>query len=94
MTIRGLDNYNKVIVSSIRPVVPNSITYLVYLKVKTLINVMYLGFSSESSIGQCFSLTIGDYRGWKRVTRLYTTVWCMRKENIESMKKLIPEMDY
>ena len=45
-----------------------------------------------SQIGQYFSLTVSDKKGWNRVTRLYTNIWCMRPHNLQLMKKNFPEL--
>jgi len=52
--------------------------------------MIWSGFNELSQIGQYFSLTISNKRGWNRVTRLYTTIWCMRPHNLELLKKNFP----
>jgi len=46
---------------------------------------MYDGYQNLSQLGQYFSLSIDT-----KVTKLYTSVFCMRKQNLLFMKTNFP----
>lgn len=91
--VKGLDDYNKVTIKE-KLLVSNSAnpTFLITLKKEPSNNLLWTGFSDQSQIGQFFSLTISNRKGWKRVTRLYTTIWCMRPQNLALLKNHFPEL--
>lgn len=58
-----------------------SSTYLIRLMPYIEKSLKYAGYSSVAQFGQYFSLSIDD-----QVTRLYTSVFCMRKKNLQFME--------
>ena len=92
--IKGLGDYSKIeIISRVPLSTSSNPTYHLMLK-KTLENdIVWTGFTESQQIGQYFSLTISNARGWNRITRLYTTVWCMRPQNITLLKNHLPQLE-
>jgi hypothetical protein len=74
--VEGLEELNEVTIHSKDLLTDASSTYLVYLSLRN--GVRFGGYSESCQLGQYFTLNIND-----KVTRLYTNVWCMRKENIK-----------
>ena len=51
----------------------------------------YQGYKSICQFGQYFTFSLTNLHNKPYNTRLYTTIFCMRPENLKLMEKILPK---